>query len=176
MRRKRGAQVLVDQASYRNVKHASSLKGLLKPFKGKGELEVLEQQLLGIQDGLKALMDEVVDSWARPPFSLLPVNVLPHASTSGASHLRWRTRGRGARMGVGVWNKQMLMKQTPPELLDELHSYEILRIRYNMQMTCVQFIIKQVRECQEKLQDAESIYSQACFEAVKQHEKRSVPD
>lgn len=168
MARRRSAHELVEEASYRNVKHASYLKGLLKPFKGKGGLREFEEQLLATQEGLAAMMDEVVDMWARPPFSLLPIDTKPQPSTSGASHLRWRSRGRGTRMGVGVWSKEMLSHRTPDELLEEMYWFEVLRIRFNMQMTCVQFMIRQARECQEKMQDAEDVYAKAKSSRVRQ--------
>lgn len=160
MSRKRSAHELVEHASYRGVEHASYLKGLLKPFKGKGDLEDLERQLLDVQRGVSDLMDQVVDMWDRPPFSLLPLDMRPQPSSSGSSHLRWRSRGRGARMGVGVWSKEMLSKKTPVEVLDELYWFEVLRIRYNMQMTCIQFMIRQARECQVKMQEASDTLEQ----------------
>lgn len=69
MSRKRSAHELVEHASYRGVEHASYLKGLLKPFKGKGDLEDLERQLLDVQRGVSDLMDQVVDMWGRPLLS-----------------------------------------------------------------------------------------------------------
>lgn len=161
MLRARNAHTLVEQASYRDIKHASYLKGLLKPFKGKGELVDMERQMLEAQSGIADLMNQVIDIWAKPPFALLQIDARLQPSTSGSHHLRWRTRGRGTKMGVGVWSNSMLSERTPVEVLDELYWFEVLRIRYNMQMTCIQFMINQARECQVKLQDAELVLQQA---------------
>lgn len=54
----------------------------------------------------------------------------------------------------------MLSKKTPVEVLDELYWFEVLRIRYNMQMTCIQFMIRQARECQVKMQEASDTLEQ----------------
>ena len=110
----------VEQAPYYKVKQAPpSLKGLLKPFKGKGDYVVLEQQMIEAREGIAAMIDEIVEMWAKPPFSLLAIQAGTQASPSGAHHLRWRSRGRAQRMGFGVWAKAMQDKQTPEDLLEE---------------------------------------------------------
>ena len=96
----------VEQAPYYKVKHAPSLKGLLKPFKGKGDFVVLEPQMIEAREGIAAIIDEIVEMWAQPPFSLLAIQAGTQASPSGAHHLRWRSRGRAQRMGSGSGPKQ----------------------------------------------------------------------
>lgn len=152
----------VEQAHYnKKVKEAPYLKGLLKPFKDKGEYEILEQQASAAREGIAAMMNEISDIWAKPPLSLLGVHMGVQPSSSGATHLRWRTRGRGQRMGVGVWSNAMTDMKMSEEMLDELHLLEILRLQTNMQMSCLQFIMKQARECQEKVDEAADILSQS---------------
>ncbi|AKX51379.1 hypothetical protein AKN92_07660 [Thiopseudomonas alkaliphila] len=151
----------VQQAPYHSVKQAPYLKGLLKPFKGKGDYEVLEQQMIEAREGIAAMMEQISDIWAKPPFSLLALQAGTQPSTSGATHLRWRSRGRGQKMGVGVWAQSMKDRRTPEELLDELYWFEVLRIQTNMQMSCLQFIMKQARECQEKMDEAAEILAKA---------------
>lgn len=151
----------VEQAPYYKVKHAPSLKGLLKPFKGKGDYVVLEQQMIEAREGIAAMIDEIVEMWAKPPFSLLAIQAGTQASRSGAHHLRWRSRGRAQRMGFGVWAKAMQDKQTPEDLLEELYWFEALRLQTNMQISCLTFIAKQARECQEKMDEALEVLAQA---------------
>ena len=151
----------VEQAPYYKVKHAPSLKGLLKPFKGKGDYVVLEQQMIEAREGIAAMIDEIVEMWAKPPFSLLAIQAGTQASPSGARHLRWRSRGRAQRMGFGVWAKAMQDKQTPQDLLEELYWFEALRLQTNMQISCLTFIAKQARECQEKMDEALEVLAQA---------------
>ncbi|MCK9535698.1 MAG: DUF3158 family protein [Pseudomonas sp.] len=151
----------VEQAPYYKVKHAPSLKGLLKPFKGKGDYVVLEQQMIEAREGIAAMIDEIVEMWAKPPFSLLAIQAGTQASPSGAHHLRWRSRGRAQRMGFGVWAKAMQDKQTPKDLLEELYWFEALRLQTNMQISCLTFIAKQARECQEKMDEALEVLAQA---------------
>ena len=151
----------VKQAPYCKVKHAPSLKGLLKPFKGKGDYVVLEQQMIESREGIAAMIDQVIEMWAKPPFSLLAIQASTQASPSGAHHLRWRSRGRAQRMGFGVWAKAMQDKQTPEDLLEELYWFEALRLQTNMQISCLTFIAKQARECQEKMDEALEVLTQA---------------
>lgn len=149
------------QSSHDYAEEALYLKGLLKPFRGKEDYEVLELQAAEAREGVAAMMNEIADMWAHPPLSLLGIHTGAQPSSSGATHLRWRTRGRGQRMGVEVWSKTMQDKRTPEELLDELYRFEVLRLQTNMQMSCLQFIMKQARECQEKVDEAESVLIQA---------------
>lgn len=151
----------LEQASYNKVKEAPYLKGLLKSFKDKDEYVILEQQASAAREGIAAMMNEISDVWAQPPLSLLGVHTGVQPSSSGATHLRWRTRGRGQRMGVGVWSSAMTDMKTPEELLDELYLFEMLRLQTNMQMSCLQFIMKQARECQDKVDEAMDVLKQA---------------
>jgi hypothetical protein len=52
--------------AYRQLEHAASLKGLLKPFKGKGELEHLAQVAREIEAQLCRLMEAVVQQAGQP--------------------------------------------------------------------------------------------------------------
>ena len=52
--------------AYRQFEHAASLKGLLKPFKGKGELEHLAQVAREIEAQLCELMEAVVQQAGHP--------------------------------------------------------------------------------------------------------------
>ena len=67
----------------------------------------------------------------------------------------------GRRMGFGVWAKAMQDKQTPQDLLEELYWFEALRLQTNMQISCLTFIAKQARECQEKMDEALEVLAQA---------------
>ena len=62
--------------AYRQLEHAVSLKGLLKPFKGKGELEHLAQVAREIEAQLCHLMEAVVQQVGQPPYSLLDIRLV----------------------------------------------------------------------------------------------------
>ena len=89
------------QDAYRQLEHAASLKGLLKPFKGKGELEHLAQMAREIEAQLCDLMEAVVQQAGQPPYSLLDIRLVLQNTSAGSTFLRWRTRDF-ARMGVSV--------------------------------------------------------------------------
>ena len=95
--------------AYRQLEHAASLKGLLKPFKGKGELEHLAQVAREIEAQLCRLMEAVVQQAGQPPYSLLDIRLVLQNTSAGSTFLRWRTRDF-ARMGVAVWERQVSNK------------------------------------------------------------------
>ncbi len=150
---------LTEQTAYLSNKQTPSLKGLLKPFKGKGDFEVLEQQAQEAREGIAAMIQEINSLARKPPFSLLYASARLQNSQSGATHLRWVTKDLQG-MGVQHWIDTMHHPSTPEHLLDELHTLEKLRITLNMQMSCMQFIMKQARECAAKIDAADEVLAQ----------------
>lgn len=153
------ASTLPAHDAYRGIEHGASLKGLLKPFKGKGELEVLEQVARGIELALAGVMDEVMAQAGRPLYHLLEAQLTKQTASGGTVFLRWRSRGY-ARMGVSVWAEQMAAPNLPSSVRQELYRYEIARITLNMQMSVVHSLRRQARECAEKMASAERVLRQ----------------
>ncbi|NCE89639.1 DUF3158 family protein [Pseudomonas sp. L13] len=145
--------------AYRQLEHAASLKGLLKPFKGKGELEHLAQVARGIEAQLRRLMEAVAQHTEQPPYSLLDTRLVLQNTNAGSTFLRWRTRDF-ARMGVAVWERQVSNKALPQTVHEGLHRFECERIALNLQMSVVHSLYRQASTCAIKMASAERLLRQ----------------
>ncbi|MFJ5299242.1 DUF3158 family protein [Pseudomonas sp. NPDC088368] len=143
-----------------SLQHAPSLKGLLKPFKGKGGMLQLAEQCRSLETALNALAQENIHAQAnRYPFTLLPVRMTLQRAASGTVFLRWQDTGTRM-MGVGVWTNIFQASKTPDFLLHDLHQMELQRIALNMQISLVHTIGRQATECAEKMAQADAVYAQ----------------
>ncbi|CAH0160339.1 DUF3158 family protein [Pseudomonas mediterranea] len=140
--------------AYRQLEHVASLKGLLKPFKGKGELEYLAQVAREIEAQLCRLMETLVQQTERPPYSLLDFRLVLQNTSAGSTFLRWRTRDF-SRMGVAVWELQLSNKTLPQLVREGLHRFECDRIALNLQMSVVHSILRQATTCAIKMASAD---------------------
>ncbi|PMY33078.1 MULTISPECIES: DUF3158 family protein [Pseudomonas] len=145
--------------AYRTFEHAAFLKGLLKPFKGKGELEHLAQIAREIEAQLCLLMEAVVQQAAQPPYSLLDIRLVLQNTSAGSTFLRWRTRDF-ARMGVSVWEYQIRNQVLPQAVRERLHRFECDRIALNLQMSVVHSLYRQATTCAIKMDSAERLLRQ----------------
>lgn len=146
----------LQQDAFQGLQQGASLKGLLKPFKGKGELAQFAEQCRALEVGLKALAQDVLAQVRRHPFTLLPVRLTEQNTQAGTLFLRWQhvaTR----RMGVGVWAEMVNSPKTPVSMLQDLYALELQRITLNMQISLIHSIGKQASECAEKMGQAEAV-------------------
>ncbi|WP_256823438.1 MULTISPECIES: DUF3158 family protein [unclassified Pseudomonas] len=148
----------LQQEAFQRLQQAASLKGLLKPFKGKGELTQFAALCREQESGLKALAQGVLEQARRYPFTLVPVRLTEQNTQAGTQFLRWQ-QVTDRRMGVGVWAEMMSSPRTPESLLQDLYVMELQRITMNMQMSLLHSITKQAAECAEKMGQAEAVYT-----------------
>lgn len=145
----------LEQAAYAGLEQAASLKGFLKPFKGKGDLDLLAERSGKLRDDLvKVAIDHVLGQAGQEPYSMLPVQLTRQTTEAGTVFLRWRRVDR-ARMGVKVWEELIASEKTPAPLLQGLYELEIQRIAINMQISLVHTVARQAAECAEKMALAE---------------------
>ena len=112
----------LQQGAFMRLEHAASLKGLLKPFKGKGDLEAWASQCFAMRDELIGLAQrQVLQQAGGHPFHLLPVELAQQTTGAGTTFLRWRRNDRSA-MGVALWQALMASTSTPVNLLADLHA------------------------------------------------------
>jgi single-stranded DNA-binding protein len=148
----------LQQAAFMRLEHAASLKGLLKPFKGKGDLEVWASQCFAMRDELIGLAQrQVLQQAIGHPFHLLPVELAQQTTGAGTTFLRWRRHDRSA-MGVALWQALMASTSTPVNLLADLHAIELQRITLNMQISLLHTLGRQAQECASKAAEAEDAY------------------
>ena len=148
----------LQQEAFQRLQQAASLKGLLKPFKGKGELTQFADLCRAQESDLKALAQEVLSQARRYPFTLVPVRLTEQNTQAGTQFLRWQ-QVTDRRMGVGVWVEMMGSPRTPESMLQDLYAMELQRITLNMQMSLLHSITKQAAECAEKMGQAEAVYA-----------------
>ena len=145
--------------AYRQLEHSASLKSLLKPFKGKGELEYLAQVARETEAQLRRLMEAVVQQAGQPPYSLLDIRLVLQNTSAGSTFLRWRTRDF-ARMGVAAWERQVSNKALPQAVREGLHRFECERIALNLQMSVVHSLYRQATTCAINMASAERLLRQ----------------
>ncbi|MDG6398435.1 DUF3158 family protein [Pseudomonas quasicaspiana] len=162
----------LQQAAFSSLEHAAFLKGLLKPFKGKGELSQLalvSRQLMGSL--IQLANEEVLPQAQRYPFSLLPIRMTQQSTGAGTVFLRWSRTDR-SKMGVGLWAELLQDPRTPPSLIHDLHQLELQRIALNMQISLTYTICRQAAECATKMEQAEATY-QHRLNVINNHAKEA---
>jgi hypothetical protein len=146
------------QDDFDQIKHTAYLKGLLRPFKGKGELDDWAIQCCALRDGLIDLAHTRIFSQARHyPFNLLNAQMTPHITGAGMTYLRWRNPERTT-MGVALWQQCIENQATPNLLIGDLFALEQQRIALNMQISLTNTLARQARECAAKMGEAEVVY------------------
>lgn len=150
----------LEQTDYLNLKQAPYLKGLLKPFKGKGELEAWSRQCSELRDSAIELALRRILAQARAsPFNLLPIQLSDQTSSAGTTFLRWRSIDRSS-MGVSLWQGVVNDPATPASLIEGLYALELHRIVLNMQISLTHSIARQAHDCAVKAARAEAVYRQ----------------
>lgn len=153
-----GAFKPLQQDAFIGLQHAPSLKGLLKPFKGKGGMELLADQCAALEADLNSLaQDNIHTQTNRYPFTLLPVRMTLQRTGAGTVFLRWQDMGT-RQMGVYVWARLVSDAKTPEYLIQDLHAMELQRIALNMQISLIHTIGRQAAECAEKMAQADAMY------------------
>lgn len=150
----------LQQSAFSSLQHAAFHKGLLKPFKGKGELSHFASSCRQLMDSLIQLaIHEVLGQAERYPFTLLPVRLTRQSTSAGTVFLRW-TKVDRRQMGVALWAQLLLDQRTPDHLADDLFALEQQRIVLNMQISLLHTLSRQACACAEKMAQAEAAYQQ----------------
>lgn len=161
----------LEQADFRRLEHAAYLKGLLKPFKGKGGLEAWASECLALRDDLIRLAERrVLPQAQRHPFNRLGVQLAQQTTGAGTTFLRWRNRDRSS-MGVVLWEALLADPATPVSLTDDLYAIELQRIALNMQISLTHSIARQAVECAGKMAKAEATHHRRALGHVTHREE-----
>ncbi len=144
--------------TYREFAQGASLKGLLKPFKGKGELQQFADTILRLRTQVAELMGVMLAIMAQPPFVLLDLRLVIQHSATGTDFLRWRSPDF-QRMGVQVWQAAVVHPHLHTELRQALYQLETNRVVLNLQMSSLQSLYRQASSGVSKLEAAEHALS-----------------
>lgn len=129
------------------------------------EPERLARYATDAKASLHQIQTLVLNRAWRWPLQYLPLMLCRGPARSGADFLRWRNQ-QNNRSGTKAW--QILMQDASVSLVvrNALLAIERDRIVFNMQMSVLTFILRQIRECSVKMTDAGSI-SASVFSATK---------
>lgn len=164
----------LEQADFRRPEHAASLKGLLRPFKGKRELEHWASQCDGMRDDLIRLGEEQLSQATAYPLAYLPFG--------------WRSRRPGPAPSAalaqgGLFGDEGLAvgglvnhPTTPAPLLPQLLDLELQRIALNMQISLTHSLARQAIECAAKMAQAEAIYQRRVDRHTPRNAKEPPPE
>ena len=157
----------LQQSAFSAIEHVAFLKGLLKPFKGKGELIQFGDACSQLMNSLIQLATgEVLAQAERYPFTLLPIRMTRQSTGAGTVFLRWSRMDR-SKMGVDLWADLLGNDRTPINLVPDLYAMELQRITINMQISLIHSISRQAFLCASKIRVAEQIYQQRISQQVK---------
>lgn len=148
----------LEQGDFIRLEQAHYLKGLLRPFKGKGGMQTWASQCHALRDQLIDLAQRRVLAQTQGyPFRVLPIELALQTTGAGTAFLRWRRPDRSA-MGVALWREIMAATATPQYLLDDLLVLEQQRIMLNMQISLLHSLGRQACDCASKMAQAEDAY------------------
>lgn len=132
--------------------YESCLKGLLRVR----EPEALARSATEATASLHQIQTLVIHRAWRWPLQHLPLLLCRGPARSGADFLRWRNQ-QNNRSGIPGWQALMQDMSLPQPARDALLAIEHDRIVFNMQMSITTFILRQIRECSTKIEDARKI-------------------
>lgn len=148
----------LEHTDFQRLEHAPFLKGLLKPFKGKGALEDWAGQCEALRDGLIALAQrQVLRQASSYPFSLLPVRLAQQKTGRGTTFLRWRNADRTV-MGTALWSDLITSPRTSTALRPDLLALEHQRLVLNLQISLLHTLARQARDCADRIAHADATY------------------
>ncbi|WP_338523610.1 DUF3158 family protein [Pseudomonas batumici] len=150
----------LQHTAFQALEHTAFLKGLLKPFKGKGELAEFGDACSQLTGSLIELaIQGVLTQAERYPFTLLPIRLTRQSTGAGTVFLRWSRVDR-SKMGVDLWAELIRDELTSISLVPDLYALELQRIVINMQISLTHSISRQAFLCACKVEVADQVYRQ----------------
>ncbi|EGX8054529.1 DUF3158 family protein [Salmonella enterica] len=122
----------------------SSLKGLLKAFKGKGELRALVQELQTLRVQLQLRQPMLKQAVYELPGRNVPLILCSNPARSGVSYLRWRNLDNN-RSGSVALQEVIQQPDVSDELRNALMTLEWRRQVLNTQLSVVMFMLRRVQ-------------------------------
>lgn len=153
---------LIPEGMYKDLTQKHNLNGILKllfsPLDSLEQYQHLTEQTKNVRQALVELQDTMVSGLKTDPvMSTLPlVFIRDTASRAEACYLRWRN-ARNNKSGENAWHKIITDPQQPKIVKDSLVKVEKERITLNMQMAILTHIVRQLRECHEKIEKIENL-------------------
>ncbi|MEL4014005.1 DUF3158 family protein [Dryocola clanedunensis] len=134
---------MLSDEDYQCCARKSSLKGLFKAFKGKGELTNLEEELRETQSMLQQLQPRLKQAVQDLPVRYLPLVLCGNPARSGVSYLRWRNLDNN-RSGSAALQEILGSPDSSEALQEALLRIEHQRQVLNMQISVVTFMLQRL--------------------------------
>lgn len=122
----------------------SSLKGLLKAFKGKGELRALVLELQALRAQLQQHQPVLKQAVYELPGRNVPLILCSNPARSGISYLRWRNLDNN-RSGSVALQEVIQQPDVSDELRNALMALEWQRQVLNTQLSVVMFMLRRIQ-------------------------------
>ena len=122
----------------------SSLKGLIKAFKGKGELQALVLELQALRAQLQQHQPVLKQAVYELPGRNVPLILCSNPARSGVSYLRWRNLDNN-RSGSVALQEAIQQPDASNELHDALMALEWQRQVLNAQLSVVMFMLRRIQ-------------------------------
>lgn len=153
---------LIPEGMYRDLANKHNLNGIFKllfsPMDSIDEYQYISDQIKNVRQYLGELQNQMtLGVKTDEVMGTLPLLFIRDtASRSEACYLRWRNI-RNSRSGENAWNDIMLSPNQPQIVKDSLVQIEKERITLNMQMAILTHIVRQLRECSQKIEQVENL-------------------
>lgn len=145
-------------AFHRTAPVNACLRSVFKQLDSKDEYQILSHDIEETRNALMLLQKKIIDSANSYPLNHLPLYLKKDVSSEGC-YLRWRNT-RNNRQGQPAWEALIQDQAIPLEIREAMLSIEKDRICANMQMAVLNFMLRQSRECEDKLLVAENLFKQ----------------
>lgn len=148
------------QAFHRSAPVNACLRRVFKQLDSTDEYQILSHDIEATRSALILLQKKIIDAANSYPLNHLPLYLKKDVQTSSAGcYLRWRNVSNN-RQGQPAWEALIQDQSIPLEIREAMLSIEKDRICANMQMAVLNFMLRQSRECYEKLLVAENLFKQ----------------
>lgn len=147
------------QAFHRAAPVNTSLRSVFRKINSAEDYQLLSQYIQQTRDALMLMQKKIIDAANSYPLTHLPIYLKKDVS-SGGCFLRWRNCGNN-RQGQPAWEEIIQDKNIPIEIREAMLAIEKDRICANMQMAVLNSILRQSRECEDKLVIAEKLFKKA---------------
>ncbi|MFC0323657.1 DUF3158 family protein [Gallibacterium melopsittaci] len=136
----------------------SALKMLFNPIQSADDYTILKQYIEESRNELFKMAQSILYAAKSYPLNHLPIIfIIDSQNSSGGKFLRWRDQSNG-RSGKYAWDKLIINNHVPIEIRSALRDLEKDRIAFNMQMSILNFILRQCRECSLKIQEIDTLF------------------
>lgn len=136
----------------KNTPLNAAMKAVFSEFAQTSDYEFQYEQIHQVRQWLMAQQSVMISVLKSGELSTLPITLIrDRASSSGGTFLRWRyLTNTGA--GHVFWKNIVSDENQPLSIRQKLIAAEKDRVQINMQMSVLNFMLRQLKECGQKIE------------------------